>query len=257
MHGSEIICGFAMVGSVLFVKLPRLCLLPIGPTVHFDMTNHSAPFMSPQDLLQFADKFLEQRIRTFRKDMRVCLRANASEEHAYFPALMACVTFLDLFSGLYAGTVKQHGLKEFLVYMEKFVDASKIHYGTDEVIILYEAFRHKIAHLGQPYFVYRTFDMGNAASRLYAGSKLSLTWTVCKRRRNYCPIEIRADNGQLRSLTPSWPVPFDHRMWISIEHIRKDAINSVTKNGGYSQFLKQSTNAQSTFAKCMTSIFPQ
>ena len=72
---------------------------------------------------------------------------------AYFPALMSCISFADLLSGLYAGKLEGHALKELRNYASKFLGAE---YTADRIDVLYECFRHKVAHLAQPYAVFDT-----------------------------------------------------------------------------------------------------
>ena len=46
------------------------------------------PFKSDKDLTTFARSFFRDRVGTFRKDLRICLTADANRHHAYFPALI-------------------------------------------------------------------------------------------------------------------------------------------------------------------------
>ena len=112
------------------------------------------PFESDKDLTTFAGRFFRDHVRSFRKDIAICLTANANRSHAYFPALITCIGFLDLLSGLYAGDVEGHKLKELQNYAARFMDRTKYH--PLHLSILYLVFRHKIAHLSFPYLV---FDM--------------------------------------------------------------------------------------------------
>jgi hypothetical protein len=112
------------------------------------------PFMSDKKLISFARLFFQNRVGSFRKDIAICLTANANRDHAYFPALITCIGFADLLSGLYAGKLEGHGLNDLKKYAHKFMNAAN--YDSLHLEILYLAFRHKLAHLSFPYLVFDT-----------------------------------------------------------------------------------------------------
>jgi len=64
------------------------------------------PFSSDADVVRFAKAFLDNHIERFKKDIAICLTADQNNSHAYFPALMACIAFADLLSGLNAGKLE-------------------------------------------------------------------------------------------------------------------------------------------------------
>jgi hypothetical protein len=64
------------------------------------------PFKSEKDLTQYAARFFRDRVQSFRKDVSICLTANADGHHAYFPASITCIGFLDFLSGLNAGKLE-------------------------------------------------------------------------------------------------------------------------------------------------------
>jgi hypothetical protein len=66
------------------------------------MTMTIAPFITDKELIAFARTFLRDRVESFRKDVAICLAADQKRHHAYFPALITCIGFLDLLSGLHA-----------------------------------------------------------------------------------------------------------------------------------------------------------
>jgi hypothetical protein len=77
------------------------------------------------------------------KDVGICLTANKQRSHAYVPALMTCISFLDLLSGLHAGKLKGQSVAELVAYAGRFMNAA--HYPKLELSVLYEMMRHKIA----------------------------------------------------------------------------------------------------------------
>ena len=112
-----------------------------------------SPFSSDEQLLEYANWFLRDRVRAFRKDLAICMTANSKREHAYFPALITCIAFADLLSGLYAGKLDYPRLPDLQVYISRFF-RNKRDYA--HINILYAMFRHKIAHIAYPYLVFDT-----------------------------------------------------------------------------------------------------
>jgi hypothetical protein len=86
---------------------------------------------------------------------------------------------------------------------------------------------------------------------------MRLAWTVSKRRGHYMPIEIRPQKSYLKRTPAPWTISYDHRIHISIEHIRVDSIRSVTKQGGYLDHLKSHQAAKDRFAQCMVEYYPR
>jgi hypothetical protein len=83
------------------------------------------PFRSEEELLGFARTFLRNRVEVFNKDLKICLTRSRGT-HAYFPALIICIAFADLLSGLYAGTLKGQKAETLRRYASKFMKA-RIH----------------------------------------------------------------------------------------------------------------------------------
>lgn len=92
------------------------------------------PFSSDAEVVKFAKAFLREHLERFRKDIRICLTPDKNEAHAYFPALISCISFADLLSGLYAGTLDKQGLNELKNYAGKFMGAD---YTPDRLDVLY------------------------------------------------------------------------------------------------------------------------
>jgi hypothetical protein len=68
----------------------------------------------------FAKAFLDEHLERFRKDIRICLtRDKKNSAHAYFPGLITCISFADFLSGLYAGKLDGHTLKELRSYAKQ------------------------------------------------------------------------------------------------------------------------------------------
>jgi hypothetical protein len=110
-------------------------------------------FASDAELLKYASWLLRNRVSTLRKDTDICMTANAKREHAYFPALITCIAFTELLSGLYAGKLEHLNMKHIQDYIARFFRNSADYKHFD---ILYFMFRHKIAHNAYPYPIFDT-----------------------------------------------------------------------------------------------------
>lgn len=207
-----------------------------------------SPFSSDNQLLGFADEFVRQRMEGFRKDTNICLTTDKHGRHAYFPALLTCISVLDLFSGLCSKNLQNANLSDLKKYVADYMDRKK--YSTLNLEVLYVAFRHKIAHLSHPYFVLDT------ATDRRISKNMRLTWTVTAGWRAL-PIEIRSEPEKhiAKALHP-WRVAYDHRVFISIPHLRKDIIESAVGPNGYLKALTKNPLLRSRFAKSMVKFYP-
>jgi len=210
-----------------------------------------APFKSDKALISFARLFFQNRVGSFRKDITICLTADANRRHAYFPALITCIGFADLLSGLYAGKLEGHGLSDLKKYAARFMNGAN--YDPVRLEILYLAFRHKLAHLSFPYVVFDT-----ATRKEFASCKQRLvTWSVHASKRSP-PIELIDFTPPIfmkKTLRP-WPVPYNCRAIISVRNLQIDIVKSISRKAGYFHCLETDPTAREHFAKCMKVIFP-
>lgn len=209
------------------------------------------PFKTDKQIASFAAWFLKSRAQGFSKDINICLTASESGNHAYLPALFTCISFLDLLAGLYAGNVNNHSRKEFLKYCADFLDSQK--YAPSNLAILYEGFRHKLAHLSQPYPV---FDTKTKPSLSLPPKRIA--WSIYAARRSR-PLELlKYDPARvLRTTTTPWPVPYDHRLSISVRAFATDARKTLIGREGYIQKIRDSADLRTKFAECMKLFYPQ
>jgi len=208
-----------------------------------------APFTSHKQLLDFAHQFVTGRISGFKKDINICLTADKNGRHAYFPALMTCLSVLDLLSGLFAGDLRNASLLQIKRYVRTFMDMKK--YSKLNLEILHVVFRHKLAHHSHPYYVLDTAADNRISKRM------RVTWAVTAGWRSQ-PIEIRwQPKRHLKKFSAPWRVNYDHRVYISIPHLRKDIIESACGPNGYLQKLNKSSKTRLNFANCITEFFPQ
>jgi hypothetical protein len=204
------------------------------------------PFKSDEDVEKFAREFLKEHDQRFSKDVAICLRPDKNGSHAYFPAVITCIAFAELLSGLHAGNLKGDGLKKLKDYAFDFMDRTI--YDADRLEILYVMFRHKVAHLAQPYAVTKT------KPAFQGQPKRLITWTVEESGAKPA-IEIVPETSPqqiLKAVTP-WPVYYDHRAYVRIESLASDIRESVPK---YLERLQTDKSACANFRKCMKHFFP-
>jgi hypothetical protein len=205
------------------------------------------PFKSDAEVAEFARKFLAQHVERFNKDIAICLRPDENRSHAYFPALITCIAFAELLSGLRAGNLESDVLKKLNDYASDFMDRTV--YDSDRLEILYKMFRHKVAHLAQPYAVF------DAKPKFSGQPRRLITWTV-EESGTRPAIEIVPEKSPkqiLTAVTP-WPVHYDHRAYVRIASLASDIRESVLK---YLQHLKTDKSACDHFRKCMEYFFPR
>ena len=209
------------------------------------------PIGSDRELMNFAKVFLDGHRERFRKDIAICLKPDANNSHAYFPALITCIAFLDFLSGLHAGKLDGQKLPDLRNYVSQFMDQAA--YTDDRLNVLYECFRHKVAHLAHPYVV---FDTASTRAKTFRGKPRRLiTWTV-RARGPRPPIDIVLVDPPkqiLKAATP-WPVVYDHRVTVAIRGFAADITKSILK---YLRFLRADAEARQNFKKCMADYFPR
>jgi hypothetical protein len=211
-------------------------------------------FQSKEELISFAKKFADSHIDRFEKDTAICLTgktwgADQRTTHAYFPALMASIGFIDLFSGLYAGTLNFPKLPDLKSYAKRFLPPTY----TDLLLtILYQCFRHKVAHLAHPYDVLDTSNNPDFS----AWPSKRITWTVYETDQ---PEALRLEQlpqpVPLQRAPSGWGVVYDHRVHVSLPRLAQDAIASVRSTNGFLDHLNSDQVSQSRFEGCMNQYF--
>jgi hypothetical protein len=209
-----------------------------------------AHFKNDGELVTFARKFFASRIETFRKDIAVCLTPNERGQHAYFPALIICIAFAELLSGLYAGTLRDQKLVELQEYAKKFM---KPEYSSDRrrLELLWVCLRHKVAHLAYPYAVFDTHS--EPKTILHGQPRRRVTWSIHETERRPA-IEVNDCPPRQLVKTPTpWTVSYDCRIEVSVHSLAIDIVWSIE---GYLQDLQSNRGAQQHFATCMRDYFP-
>lgn len=200
------------------------------------------------DIAKFAPEFLEARLQTFTKDMRICLTGKPSDHragltHAYFPALMSCCGMLEYLASLFAGHTRPCGVAEIIAYA-KFLP--KPDYSDDAIRVLFCAFRHPIAHRG--------IASGVWVDKHEATKGRRITWNIHADARHPA-LEIVEKPGVLR-LDPPWDCPYTDRAHIHLGRFWRDITDSVLAPGGYRDELVSNSDLLKKFTKCMRELYP-
>jgi len=209
--------------------------------------------MTKIDYEKFAAKFILERIQFFEKDMRLCLRDYHWElkdkiTHAYFPALMLCCANLEFMGSLYGGSNKQNKKDRDKVneFVQEFMDTTI--YSKDVIYVLWEGFRHKLAHLAHPEYV-------------YIHKEKRITWAVDEKEiikhkgHNYQHMKIRKADGKIgKKILKPYDVQYSHIISISLPVFKSD-IQCAMK--AYLKKMKNDETMLPNFEKIMNEIFPK
>jgi len=195
----------------------------------------------------FAGRFVQGRLGGFEKDMKICLtpanlEAGSGLTHAYFPALAACCGILEYLTALYHGNTRRVGWQQIANFAERYLPQPDFH--RDTVRVLFEAFRHPVAHRGIASGVWVDRNHG-------AGRGRRLTWKVsADAKRPAC--EVVAEVGRL-TRDPPWPCPYTHRVHIHLRGLWTDIRDAANR---YSKDIARDPQLQANFEACMRQLYP-
>ena len=194
----------------------------------------------------FAARFIDGRLEGFEKDMKICLtpmRLESSKDptHAYLPALAACCGLLEYLTGLYRGRLLGNGWKQIAEFAGHYLPQPD--YDDEAVRILFEVFRHPIAHRGIASGIWVDRNNGPEKGR-------RVTWQVsADAKRPAC--EVLPHKGQL-TRDPPWPCSYTHRGHIHLRSMWVD-IRSAAKR--YAEDVAD-PQLQTRFVACMKQLYP-
>ncbi len=195
----------------------------------------------------FAPQFIEGRLGGFEKDMRICLTSIESEAGnkktvAYFPALAACCSTLEYFVALYRGNLSPAGWPDVVAFTNKYLRQPD--FNPETVRVLFQAFRHPVAHRGIATGIWIDQAPGQSNGR-------RLVWAISAgTKRPAC--QIIAEVGTLRR-DPPWPVSYTHRVHIHLGSLWRDIVEGARL---YAADVAQRPELQATFTKCMKRMYP-
>lgn len=202
-----------------------------------------------KDRALYAERFLKGRLKGFKKDIEICTKGymisgKKSKTHAYMPALITCISYLEYMATLFTGNIqKLTAQSKVNQYSRKFLDQNI--YSKEDIRILYKVFRNPIAHRGIPSGV--IIDHKD-------NEKRRITWKIYVRPEKSA-ISIQKKKGILQR-DPPWDVPFNYRGIISIGRLWRDLIESVEGESGFIDCLKKDNIRLNNFFKIMKKLYP-
>ncbi len=199
-------------------------------------------FKDSKELMYFAHKFIvDERLSSLKKDVNACL-----EKDCAFPALLYCFSVIDLLGALYKGraSAAAHTRDNFKEYAVRFMKNTHTNYTSEQIDLLQNIFRHKIAHLAQPKLVIKSNSKYVAWRYEYPGTA------------NHLKIEPY-QYTQIKTLLTPKPIYYDHLFTISITKLMYDTIDSVVRQpDGYLIKLQNNyKNLQSKFNDAVHQIY--
>jgi len=197
---------------------------------------------------RFAERFIRSRLQSFEKDIRICLtpsrdRRDGGVTHAYFPALAACFGTLEYLSGLYRGNLRGIGAQHIADWALRYLPQPD--YNADAIRILFDAFRHPVAHRGIASGVWIDRRPGPTFGQ-------RLTWKVlADARRPACRVVV--DPGSL-TRDPPWDCGYTHRVHIHLKRLALDIRQGATQ---YARTTGVQADLQGKFMRCMEQLYPR
>ena len=202
---------------------------------------------SSGDQAAFAQRFVRDRLKSFEKDMKICLTplaltSSSSATHAYFPALGACCGTAEYLTGLHRGNLRGIGWRVVADWAATYM--TQPDYDRDTIRVLFQVFRHPVAHRGISSGVWVDQHPGEGGPR-------RLTWKVlADARRPAC--HIVAEAGELKR-DPPWPCAYTHRVHI---HLRRLWLDIRDAGDRYADQLARDDLLQQHFKSCMRQLYP-
>jgi hypothetical protein len=197
------------------------------------------------DRAAFARKFVEGRLQGFRKDIAICLtgtQIGASFTHAYFPALGSCCGTIEYLAGLYEGRLHNLGFQHWLAFAQDYLGEA---YDDDRMRVLYQAFRHSVAHRGIASGIW-VDQHDNAQGR-------RTTWEISE--LNVAPaISVVATPGGKLVSDPPWETPYTHRVYIHVGRLAQDIVDAANR---YVLDLVAREPMLAQFYQCMEELYPR
>jgi hypothetical protein len=203
--------------------------------------------IAPGNTGAFAERFIRSRVDGFDNDIRICLtpidaRGRAGLTHAYFPVLGTCCATLEYLAGLYRGNLRGAGAQHIADWAQQFLPQPD--YDRETIRILFDAFRHPVAHRGIASGVWIDQRPGPTHGN-------RLTWKVlADARRPSC--RIVAEPGYLQR-DPPWQCRYTHRVHI---HLRALAVDIREGALAHARGIQGSPNLQANFMRCMQQLYP-
>jgi hypothetical protein len=201
------------------------------------MTDH---FPDLHEFKRFTRNFITNRINSLKKDVEHCL----SEPFAPFPAILYCLSTIDLLGALNAGQADKRTAKNTKTnsknYMIEFMN-----YTEEQATLIIELFRHKLVHLAQPHAVHLNNKTGKRIGWIYHHAN----------PEKHLLVEDLPPGMELIIKT-GWRVKVDQYFNIGIYDLMSDIVNSVQGHGGFlDKFETDSVVIQPHVKKALEQIY--
>ena len=203
---------------------------------------------APENISEFAKRFIAGRLAGFDKDMRICLTGVPSPTrpgltHAYFPALATCCSTLEYLTALHRGNTHGVGWQQVRDFATAYLPQPD--YDAEVVRVLFDALRHPVAHRGIASGVW--VDRSNGPNH---GRRV--VWKVsADARRPAC--QVLSEPGLL-TRDPPWSTQYTHRVHVHLRGLWVDLRRAGTK---LTKDIRSSHELQQNFLACMRQMYPQ
>jgi len=174
---------------------------------------------------------------------------------ANFPALMYCVSFLELLSCLYAGSMRGNDANSAPCKVKRYAESfmGYTEETVQELALLFAMFRNKVAHATQPQGVFDPPTEWVPKQWRNETEWKRVTWTVSPGLR---PVAITLGREDGTVDAPPWPLKYEYRCTVSLPLLAHQIIASALGENGYLQSLPGDSDARGNFADCMGDLFP-
>ena len=199
-------------------------------------------------MVLFARAFILTRAGGLKKDSQICLTDTLAEDgvsitHAYFPALATCCGFLEYMTDLHRGRLNKSGWKDIVAWAGRYLPQPD--YGEDIVRVLFDGFRHSVAHRGIATGIWLDRHGTGAVER-------RVTWKLFEDdERPSC--QLIDEVGHLTK-DPPWPCPHTHRMHIHLKSLAEDL---CTGANAYANDIRPDSELLSNFERAMQTLYPR
>jgi hypothetical protein len=183
----------------------------------------------------------------FLKDIEICLKDTPNGiaggyTHAYFPALAACCGFLEYMTGLHRGKLAKIGAPDIQQWAGDHL--SKVNYTDDIVRVLFDGFRHSVAHRGIATGVWKDIATKHRPER-------RITWKLTELSAQ--PACQLIEEKCCLTKDPPWSSPYTHRIHISLRTLADDLADGATQ---FATKLRTSADLQAKFRRAMQTLYP-
>ncbi len=193
-------------------------------------------FPDPHELKRFAINFIRTRLESMKKDVDHCL----SGKLAPFPAVLYCLSTLDLLGALYSGQAKKrdpvtHKSVDTKTNSKKYM-IELMNYTEEQATLIIEIFRHKLVHLAQPNPVFS-----------YNGRTISWVYYHANPEKHLLLEDFPP--GTAFIVKSDWKITVNQCFNISISQLVQDIVNSVENHGGLLDKLENDSIVVQTHVK--------